>query len=362
MSDLAHPYSSHAPVFSVAGRAEGRLGRDLLRLDVTEGALGLRTMVAHFGAVAGDSDGSVQQLSYLDGQVLDLGSEIGVTIGPHDGERKIFTGTVSALEVCFEEGAVPYVTVFAEDALMRLRMITRTATYTDRSDADVVTAVAGEHGLGAQTDVDGPTYPVIQQWEQSDLAFLRDRAQRLDAELWVDADDVLHLAGRERRPGPELTLVQGDALIGLTARADVAHQRATVESRGWDHRSVEAVSHVADDTVVAAEVGSGRTGVQVAAQLFPGSGIIRSRRDVLDQATAEAYAEGEMLRRARRFVTVDGVTSGTPDLIPGAKLDLRRAGRPFEGSGYRVVHAHHSYDLTVGYRTRFRAERPSVSA
>ncbi|WP_250002269.1 phage late control D family protein [Actinoplanes sp. M2I2] len=362
MTDLANLYSSPAPVFSVAGRAEGRLGRDLLRLDIAEGVLGLRTMVAHFGAVAADTDGSDRYLSYLDGRILDLGTGIGVTIGPPDGERKIFTGVVSALEVCFEEGQVPYVSVFAEDALMRLRMTTRTATWTDHSDADVVTAIAGEHGLGAQTDVDGPSYPVIQQWEQSDLAFLRDRAQRLDAELWVDADDVVHLAGRERRPGPEIRLVQGGELIGLTARADVAHQRATVELRGWDHRSVEAVSHVAGDAVVAAEVGSGRTGVQVAAQLFPGSGIRRSRRDVLDRATAEAYANAEMLRRARGFVTVDGVTSGTPDLIPGAKLDLRRAGRPFEGAGYRVVHAHHSYDLTIGYRTRFRAERPSVSA
>jgi phage protein D len=201
---------------------------------------------------------------------------------------------------------------------------------------------------------------VIQQWEQSDLAFLRDRALRLAAELWVDADDVVHLAGRERRPGPEITLVQGNELIGLTARADISHQRARVELRGWDHQSVEAVSHVANGAEVSAEVASGRTGVQVAGQLFPGSIISRSRRDVLDQPMAEAFATAEMLRRARAFVTVDGTTSGTPDLVPGARLDLHRAGRPFEGTGYRVVHAHHSFDLTTGYRTRFRAERPSV--
>ncbi|MGW1346192.1 phage late control D family protein [Kribbella sp. NPDC002412] len=358
----AHPFSSAAPVFSVAGRTEGRLARDLLRLDVREGVLGLRTMVAHFGAIAPDADGSAEQLSYLDGQVLDLGSALTVTIGPAAGERKIFRGTVSALEVCFEEGAVPYVSVFAEDALMRLRMTTRTATYSDSSDADVVSAVAAEHGLDAKTDVDGPTYPAIQQWEQSDLAFLRDRAQRLDAELWVDSEDVIHLAGRERRPGVELTLVQGNELIGLTARADVAHQRPTVEVRGWNHDAVKAVTHTADRAVVTAEITTGRSGVEIVSNLFQRSSISRSRRDVLDQSTADAYADAEMLRRARSFVTVVGTTSGTPDLVPGAKLDLRRVGRPFEGSGYRVVHAHHSYDLTTGYRTRFRAERPAIVA
>jgi phage protein D len=294
--------------------------------------------------------------------VLDLGTALTVTIGPAAGERKIFRGTVSALEVCFEEGSVPYVSVFAEDTLMRLRMTTRTATYADSSDADVVTAVAAEHGLDAKTDVGGPTYAVIQQWEQSDLAFLRDRAQRINAELWVDSEDVIHLAARERRPGAQLTLVQGNELIGLTARADVAHQRPTVEVRGWDHDAVKAVSHTSDRQVVAAEIASGRGGVSIVSNLFNRSSISRSRRDVLDQATADAYADAEMLRRARSFVTVDGTTSGTPDLVPGATLDLRRVGRPFEGGGYHVVHAHHSYDLTVGYRTRFRAERPAIAA
>jgi phage protein D len=358
----ADPYASPAPVFTVAGRTEDGLGRDLLRLDVREGVLGLRTMVAHFAATPPDSDGSSAQLSYLDGQVLDLGSALGVALGPPDGERTIFTGTVSALEICFEEaGEQPYVSVFAEDALMRLRMTTRTATYPDSTDAAVVEAVTGEHGLKAQTDADGPTYPVIQQWEQSDLAFLRDRAWRIGAELWADSHDVVHLATRERRPGPELTLVRGQ-LVALTVRADLAHQRPTVELRGWDHDAARAVSHVSDGAVVAAEVTSGRSGVDVVSKVFTKASLSRSRRDVLDQDTADAYADAEMLRRARAFVTADGTTAGTPDLVPGAKLELQDVGRPFEGAGYRVVHAHHSYDRIAGYRTCFRAERPALAS
>ena len=110
------------------------------------------------------------------------------------------TARCSAIEVCFAEGATPFVSVFAEDALMRLRLADRTATYTDMSDADIVTEVARAHGLSAETDLDGPTYPLVQQWEESDLAFLRDRALRLDAEVWADHDDVIHVAGREQRP------------------------------------------------------------------------------------------------------------------------------------------------------------------
>ena len=143
MTDLAvHPYASHAPVFSVDSTTEGRLGRDLLRLDIEEGSLGLRTFVAHFHAIGPDSDGSTERLSYLDGDPLELGSTIDANLGPPGGERQLFHGTVSAIEVCFAEGATPFVSVFAEDALMRLRLADRTATYTDMSDADIVTEVA----------------------------------------------------------------------------------------------------------------------------------------------------------------------------------------------------------------------------
>ena len=98
------------------------------------------------------------------------------------------------------------------------------------------------------------------------------------------------------------------------------------------------------------------------ADVFDQASIRRSRRDVLSSDSAQAYADAEMRRRARAFVTVEGTTAGSPDLVPGARLDLRRVGGPFEGDGYRVTFAHHSYDPTTGYRTRFRAERPQVTS
>lgn len=361
MTDTSvHGYSSHAPVWTVDGRAQGGLARDLLHLEIAEGVLGLRTLVAHLHAIGPDSDGSAESLSYLDGSVLDFGSLVTVTLGPAGGERQVFRGTVSGLEVSFTEGETPHVTVFAEDALMKLRLTHRTASYAEVTDAAIAEAIAGEHGLGAAVDAEGPTYPLVQQWDESDLSFLRDRALRVNAELWVDADDTLHFATRDRREGARLTLVQGNELVSLQARADLAHQRAEVEMRGWDGATVAAVVETAGDDSVTPEVVAGRTGPQIAAQVFGAPRLTRARRDALVSDTARAYADAEMVRRARGFVTVEGMTAGTPDLVPGAHLDLRRVGRPFEGDGYRVVHARHRYDLATGYRTGFRAERPEV--
>lgn len=353
-------YTSDAPVFAIDEVTSRELARDLRRLDIEEGALGLRTLVAHFHAVGPNTDGSADELSYLDGEAIDLGKSISVVLGSPGTERTVFSGRISAIEVSIDEGDAPYVTVCAEDGLMALRMAERTATYTDVTDADIVSEIASAHGLEADASVEGPTYPLVQQWEQSDLAFLRDRAMRLNAELWIDENDVVHLADRNDRSGTELLLVQGNELLSVNARVDLADQRSSISFRGWDDVGVAAIAEEAGGDVVAAEISGGRLGPDVVADVFDEPALSRARRDVLSADSAQAYAEAEMRRRARSFVSVDGTTSGTPDLVPGATLDLRRVGRPFEGGGYRVCWVHHSYDLSSGYRTHFRAERPDL--
>ena len=76
---------------------------------------------------------------------------------------------------------------------------------------------------------------------------------------------------------------------------------------------------------------------------------------------ASDWARAEMLARSRRFVTVTGLTRGSPQLAVGSRLTLARVGPAFEGGGYRARWVRHSYDLSAGYRTAFEAERPSLN-
>jgi uncharacterized protein len=69
-----------------------------------------------------------------------------------------------------------------------------------------------------------------------------------------------------------------------------------------------------------------------------------------------------MLRRARGFVTVEGVARGTPDLMVGSSLELAQMGEPFDGGGYYVTQVRHTYNLAQGHRTQFRAERATIGA
>ncbi len=62
-------------------------------------------------------------------------------------DQPIFSGRITGIEARFPEGGAPSLTVLAEDRFQDLRMTRRTRTFTDVSDADVATQIAGDYGL-----------------------------------------------------------------------------------------------------------------------------------------------------------------------------------------------------------------------
>jgi uncharacterized protein len=353
-------FASSAPVFKLGGQTDGALARDLLRLEVEHSLAGLKTLSAHFLAV-GPGSGTSEQLLHLDGSDLDFGKEIEVSLGPPGDERIVFKGVISALEADFDEGRAPRVVALAEDALMKLRMTRRSKSYENVSDADIASQIAGEHGLSPDTAADGPTYDVVQQWNTSDLAFLRERARLVQAEVWVD-DQTLCFKTRTNRSGTTLTLVQGRELIAARIRADLAHQRTTVKVSGYDASQRAQIEQEAGGDAIQAEAAGGRTGPDVLQQALGDRVSHRVREVPLVDGEAGDWARAEMLRRSRGFVTIAGTTNGSPDMIVGSKLTLQDVGAPFEGGEYYVTRVAQTFDLENGHRTHFDAERPTVSA
>lgn len=350
---------SAAPVFEVDGEVRGELARDLVRLEIDEGTAGLKTLAARFLAFGPEPGVSEERLLYLEGTVFDFGKPLTVSIGAPAEARTVFTGRVSGLEVCFEEGCEPEVVVYAEDRLMDLRMVRRFRTYRETTDAEIAEQIAAEHGLAAEVDADGPRYDLVQQWNQSDLAFLRERGRLLQAEVWLE-DETLCFKSRGRRRGSELTLVRGNHVLAVELKADVAHQRTAVRVSGYDAVEREAIDEEAGADAVDAEIAGGRTGPAILQRAFGERVSHRVREVPLTPGEAADWARAEMLRRARGFVQVAAVTRGTPDLVVGSRVTLERVGTPFAGAGYYVTRVCHTYDLDQGHRTRFEAERATL--
>lgn len=349
-----------SPVFTINGELAGSLARDCIRLEVSEGSEGLRTLQATFVAVGPGATGPQSRMLYLDGSIVDFGKSIDVAIGATGGQRTVFEGTISGIEGVFPDSEPPRVVIYAEDALMKLRMARRIRTYHNVTDADLAQQLAAEHGLQTDITADGPRYDVVQQVNQSDLAFLRERARLLQAEVWCTGRK-LHFTARPQRPGTALTLVQGNQLLSVRLRADLAHQRSEVVVTGYDATTRSVIDERAGVDVIEGEAASGLSGPRVLEKALGASVSLRVREAALNSAEAKAWANAEMLRRGRGFVTAVGTTRGSPDMVVGSNLTLQDVGPPFDGPGYYVTRIHHIFDHERGLRTRFEAERPTVN-
>ena len=348
-----------SPVFKVEGEVKGELARDILRLEIEEGTSGLKQLTAQLVMEGEPGSGTELEQHYLDGSIIDFGKKLSVVVGADPAAHTVFTGWISALEADFQEADVPRVIIFAEDKLMKLRMTRRMKTYENVTDADIASAIASEHGLTPSVDADGPTYDVVQQWNMSDLAFLRERARKIQAEIWVE-DETLNFKSRGKRTATELTLVQGNHLVSLRARADLAHQRTKVKVSGYDASQRDRIEEESGSDAIQSEVSAGLTGPAVLERAF-GERVSHRVRDVPLKATeATDWARAEMLRRARAFVTVSATTRGSAEMVVGSKVTLEGTGHPFEGSGYYVTRVCHTYDQQNGFRTHFEAERATV--
>ncbi len=349
-----------SPVFTVAREAVGALARDCVRLVIDEGVEGLRTLEAHFVASGIGAPGPPGKMLHLDGSEFDFGTDIEVAVGGEGNQYVVFEGTVSGIEAVFGDSEPPRVVMLAEDRLMRLRMTRRMRTYTDVTDADVVRQIAQEHGLDADVSADGPRYDVLQQVNQSDLAFLRERARLLQTDVWCQGR-TLHFSDRPSRRGEKITLAHGADLLSCRISADLAHQRTDIVVSGFDARAKAGIDERAGSSTIEAEASPGRTGPEVLERALGGSAGIRVRDVPLTTSEASAWARAEMLRRARRFVTARGITRGTPQLTVGSQLRLEFVGPTFEGEGYYVTRVTHTYDNVRGLRTSFEAERATLN-
>jgi phage protein D len=340
------------PTLTVNGREQPTLAEGLLGLRISETADGLFDCEASFGNW-GAKDDQVTFL-YFDRRLLDFGKQLTVGVGG----SPLFQGRITGLEAQFPEGGTPRLAVLAEDRHQDLRMARRTRTFSDVTDEQVFQQVAGDHGLTPDVRLPGPNHRVLAQLNQSDLAFLRERARTVDAELWM-AGTTLLARPRSDRQGASLRLGYGNELRDFSVLADVATQRSRVVVGGWDVAGKQALRETAGDASTRGELNGGQGGSAVLAATL-GERVESVVQAVpLDSREAQARAEALYKRIARRFLTGRGVAETSAGLRVGAKLRLEQLGELFSGE-YYVTEVVHRFDGELGLRTEFTVERAGL--
>lgn len=341
------------PGLFIDGVEETVLSTGLLLCSIIETVSGLYRCEVTLGNwnPATTADGYI----YFDRKLLDFGKSLQVKFN----NQLLFDGRIMAIEGRYPKGGPTEIVILAEDRLQDLRMTRRTRSFAQSSDADVFQQLAGDHGLSSEIDVTGPTYETINQVNQSDLAFLRERARLLGAELWVEGS-TLHVQMRTSRGNsspPELTY--RSRLREFTVIADLAGQRTSVLSQGWDVMSKSAISAEASDAVLCNELDDDESGASILSSGF--GDRVEAISHNAPFSTNEAQAQADALYRdiARRFVVGHGVADTDASLRVGGQVILKGLGALFTGK-YYLSQIRHVFDGENGIRTEFTGERSGM--
>lgn len=340
------------PTILIDGAEDSSLVGGLKYLLVIEKTDGFFRCEAKFGNW-GPTNNSTDFL-YFDRKVLDFGKEVQIKID----KEEIFKGKISALEAEFPEAQSPEITILAEDALQNLRMTRRTRTFENITDANIFKKIASDHKLTGKSDVDSPTHKVLAQINQSDLAFIRERARAVDAEIWLK-DTELHVKARSKRGKDKLKLKYGAQLREFCVKADLANQRTSVTASGWDVSSKKEIKFEAKESVISSELGSDESGIKILKKTFGErkESIVHSAP--INHQDARHLAESFMKTLARQFVVGRGVAEPNAKLRVGTVIDLDGLGKLFNGK-YYVAEIAHIFDNAKGFRTEFKAERLGI--
>lgn len=296
------------------------------------------------------------------------GSAIRARMGYVDDLHPVFDGEVTTLAPEFPSSGVPVLRVEARTRMHRLQGAVRNRTFKDVTDSEVVQKVCNELHLTPSTDPTSTRHPYVVQYNQTDFAFLADRARRIGFEVSVEGKELLFRkakfgegerhtlfwgTGGEKKPAPG-TL----PLRSFSPTLDLQGQVSEVVVRGLDPKTREPIEGKAPAGSEDAKMAGKQTGSQAVQATFGDSRLLVVDHPVSTKDEAEALAKAIFNRRALDFVQGSGESVGLPELRAGDVVRIDGLGDRFSGE-YYLTRCIHTFDRG-GYRTRFDVKRNSI--
>ncbi len=350
MPEAAQLYSAR-PTVRLNGQEDARTASLITNLVVNEQEGGLSSLELRLTNSASLDTGSAEY-AFDAGSDLTLGAELIIGAGATDSPVEIFRGTITGIEGVFDQDAPPELIILAEDALQKARLKRRTKVYEDQSLADIVRAIAGDHGLTPTIAGLTENFGTQVQMNETDLCFLRRLLARVDADLQIVGTDLQISPRTDVRRG-ELELALGVDLKSARVLADLAHQINQSTVKGWDISAGSILD--GDGPESALGPGEGDKGGKFVEDAFATRKHHTCHFATFNQDEVDAVAATVRNRRARRFLRVQGSATGNPALRVGTHVKLSGLSNWFSNT-YYVTSARHLYDLTNGYRTDFEGQ------
>ncbi|MGB9939410.1 phage late control D family protein [Methanosarcina sp.] len=300
-------------------------------------------------------DGSFR---FIDLDDFCLGSETKLYMGM-DSSTLMMTGEIVSIEPHFGEDKST-VEIHSYDQLHRLGFGKKQRTFSNKSDSELATMVAGDWNLSSSAEDTKIKYQHIWQYNQSDFEFLLERAKRIRYEFFVE-NKTLFFRPSQENSSPSLALEYRVDIAEFSVRLRTLYMGSEFHVKGWDFIKKEPILAIAREDDEISDMAAGETGAKITKSAF-GSGLSAVSSAALDEKIensldAKKLAVAQYNSQLVDAVTGEGKCAGIPELRAGKTIELKGIGR-FSGI-YYVTSTTHVID-NEGYNVFFRVRRVGV--
>lgn len=282
------------------------------------------------------------------------GDEVKVSMGI-DRAVEMMTGEITSLDLSFGEPSI--LEVICYDRLHRLRFGTRRRSFKDMKDSDIAASIAREVKLTPDAEDTGTVVPYLFQNNQTNYAFLLERAGRIGYEIFADDKKLIFRRSQETK-ATELTLEYKADLDSFSGHLRTLTEGSKVEVRWWDMKNKEEVTSTASSGSETTVMGGQKSGYKISQDAFIESPVAVLDEAVIDVTDADNLARAGYNTRLREFITGEGKCTGNPAIRAGKTIEINGLSDRFNGVYYVVKTVHTMND--DGYTTNFTVKRTGI--
>lgn len=355
-----HDTTFYAPLYrvKVGGKELHERGSDFLSVQFKDSIKELSSFELTLNNWDDGEDGGRPGFKYSDDEkVIALGQRVEIEMGYTDAPAltRMMVGEIVSFDPQFPAAGAPTIVIRGLDRLHRWRNSPKSRSWKGKTDSDIARELARQHQIDSQVDATALTHPVIPQDNVDDIAFLLERAKRINYELFVK-NDVLYFVRSREGQEPALKLEWGTSLLSFSPSLTLSKQVSKVTVRSWHPKEGRLIEKTADRSKIAAISQGGKNAGQVLDEaLGESKEEVITTEQVLSDEDAQRLAESVLLRSSYAFVTGQGQTIGLPGLVAGVNVELAGLGKRFDGT-YYVTESTHRID-GGGYTTSFSVRK-----
>ncbi|UFP95459.1 VgrG-related protein [Gloeobacter morelensis] len=262
---------------------------------------------------------------------------------------KLLVGEITGIETHFTEDPSAPMVLRGYDMSHRLHKGRFNRSFVNMTDSDIVRKIVAEVGLqaGGEIEESGIPHDYVFQENQTNMAFLRERAARIGFEFFVQDEQVHFHRPRELEP---VQLRWGVRLNAFRVRMSTAEQVSSVEVRSWDYTEKKTIVATAQSEQVVTRTGY-EPGSSSNSQFDLQPKLVVVDHPVFNAQEADTMAQAICDEMGGEYIFADARAEGEPKVRPGRLVKLVGLGEKLTGD-YYVTDARHLYHDLV-YTTEF---------